>query len=150
VQVARFDLLTTVAADEHSVQVLPACVAERRRRRVDGPLVTPGAQCLQDEPQVAAGFGEFVLVAGRMLAVLVPRDHARGLERTQPGGEPVAGGARVTGDRVEALVPEADLTHGEQRPLLADQVQCGGHRARAAGEIVAHGRYHTRLRNQTH
>src|SRR6185437_4264600 len=62
------------------------------------------------------------------------------LQGAQPGGEPVAGRARVPRDRVEPLVAEDDLAHGEQRPLLADQVQGGRHGAGPTGQFLnAHG-----------
>jgi len=73
-----------------------------------------------------------------VLAVLAPFHHAARLKRAQPRGEPVAWRAGVPRDRVEPLVAEGDLAHGEQRPLLADQVQCGRHRARPAGQFLAH------------
>jgi hypothetical protein len=73
-----------------------------------------------------------------VLAVEPALDHAARLEGAQPGGEPVPGRAGVARDRVETLVPERDLAHGEQRPLLADQVQGGRHGARTAGQFLAH------------
>jgi hypothetical protein len=78
-----------------------------------------------------------------VLAVEAALDHAAGLEGAQPGGEPVPGRAGVARDRVEALVPERDLAHGEQRPLLADQAQGGRHGAGAAGQFLAHAPQHT-------
>ena len=73
-----------------------------------------------------------------MVAVLDADDHPGGLERAQPDGQPVAGRAGVAGDRVEPLVAERDLADREQRPLLADDVQGGRHRAGTAGQIFAH------------
>jgi len=73
-----------------------------------------------------------------VVAVLAALHHARRLQRAQPGGEPVAGRAGVPRDRVEPLVAEGDLAHGQQRPLLADQVQGRRHRAGAAGQFLAH------------
>jgi hypothetical protein len=73
-----------------------------------------------------------------VVAVLPALHHARRLQRAQPGGQPVAGRAGVPRDRVEPLVAEGDLAHGEQRPLLADQVQGRRHRAGAAGQFLAH------------
>jgi hypothetical protein len=127
-----------VAADDRRVELVTAYVVEHRRRRVHHPPVAPGAQRREDAAQFPACLGELVLVPRRVLAVQAPREHAACLKRAQPRGEPVAGGAGVPRDRVEPLVAEADLAHGQQRPLLADQVQCGRHRAGAAGQFLAH------------
>jgi hypothetical protein len=137
------DFFAAMAADEPDVEVVVAGVPEGGRRRVDGPLVAPGAQGLQHDAEFAAGFGELVLVARRVLAVAAALDDARGFEGTQAGREAVAGRAGVARDHVEALVPESDLAHGEQRPLLSDQVQgrrhgAGPPRDLAAGQFLAH------------
>jgi hypothetical protein len=73
-----------------------------------------------------------------VIAVLAALYHARRFQRAQPGGEPVAGRAGVLRDHIEPLVAEGDLAHGEQRPLLADQVQGRRYRAGAAWEFLAH------------
>jgi hypothetical protein len=73
-----------------------------------------------------------------VVAVPAAHHHARRFQRAQPGGEPVAGRAGVLRDHVEPLVAEGDLAHGEQRPLLADQVQGRRHRAGPAGQFLAH------------
>jgi hypothetical protein len=73
-----------------------------------------------------------------VVAVPAAHHHARRFQRAQPGGEPVAGRAGVLRDHVEPLVAEGDLAHGEQRPLLADQVQSRRYRAGAAWEFLAH------------
>jgi signal transduction histidine kinase len=149
-EVIGVDLLPAVAADERRVQVVPARVTEHRGRAVDRPLVSPGAQRLEDRAEFPARLGEFVFMARRVVAVLDAGDHPGGLERAQPGGQPVAGRAGIAGDRVEPLVAERDLADREQRPLLADHVQGGRYRAGTAGQILAHTHKHTRLLNQTH
>jgi hypothetical protein len=129
-----------VAADDRRVEFVPAAVHELGGRRVHRPPVTPGAQHLEHRPQLTAGLGELVLVARRVVAVAAALHHARRLQRAQPGGEPVTGGAGVLRDHVEPLVAEGDLAHGEQRPLLADQVHGRRHRAGTAGQFLAHNR----------
>jgi hypothetical protein len=78
-----------------------------------------------------------------VVAVPAALHHARRFQRPQPGGEPVAGRAGVPRDRVEALVAEGDLAHGQQRPLLADQVQGGRDRAGTPWQFLAHNDHRT-------
>jgi hypothetical protein len=127
-----------VAADDGRIEVVPAAVHERVGRGVHRPLVTPGAQHLEHRPQFLAGLGELVLIARRVIAVLTANHQTGRFQRAQPRGEPVAGRAGVLRDHVEPLVAEGDLAHGQQCPLLADQIQGRRHRAGAAGQFLAH------------
>ncbi len=125
-----------VAAGDRRVELVPADVVEHARRRVDRPLVPPGAQHGEHRAQLQARLGELVLVARRVLAVLPPLHHAARFEGAQPRGNEAPSVARcagVPGDLVEPLVAEGDLAARRAAPrLLADQVQGGRHRAREA------------------
>src|SRR5262249_61136684 len=85
-QVVGADLGAAVTADDRRVQVVPARVTEDRGRRVDGPLVAPGAQRLDHRAQLAAGLGELVLVPRRGLTVLAAGPHPPRPRGPRPGG----------------------------------------------------------------
>src|SRR5208282_6876562 len=75
------------------------------------------------------GFGQVVLEAGRMLAVLPPLEDPGAGQGAEPGRERIPRRPGAAHHLIELAVAEEDLPHGQQRPLLADDVQGAGYGA---------------------
>ena len=116
-------------ADHRRHDRVPAVVLQHQwRAGVAGQvLVAPAHQRRDHRIQVTAGVGEPVLVPGRVLAVLPPLQDPRGDQRAQPGRQRVARRSGAPDHLVELAVAEEDLAHGEQRPLLPDDVERARH-----------------------
>jgi hypothetical protein len=70
-----------------------------------------------------------------MLLVAAALDHPLIDECVQPCLEDVAGDADVVMDLVEAIPAEADVPQDQQRPPLADDLECPGQRAGQFGKV---------------
>jgi hypothetical protein len=128
----------TVPATDHGFELVATCrVREDHGRFVHGPFVAPGAQCVQDQPQLSAGRGEVVFESRGSFAVPPPLDHSGRLQGTQPASDAVARRSGVRRDRLEAVVAEGYLSDNQECPFLPDELQRGGDRAGAAGQRPA-------------
>ena len=92
-------------------------------------LLTPDPQFPKDRAEVAAGFGEHVLVPGWPQVVAAPFDEAGVLKFPQPRSQAGPGCAGAGLDVVEAAHPEAQLPDGEQGPPVTNDLQRVGDRA---------------------
>src|SRR6266542_1960046 len=111
-------------------------VREQHRGPAGGsPAVSPGDQCHQRRHEVDGLGCRQVFVAVWMLLVAVALDHALIDEGVQPCLEDVAGDADVVVDLVEAIPAEADVPQDQQRPPLADDLECPGQRAGQRGKV---------------
>src|SRR5206468_1370217 len=116
-------------------EAVAAGVVQDQRRAVLARqvLVAPGHQRGDDRVEVAAGRGQVVLEAGRVLAVGAALEDAGAGQGLEPGGERVARRPGAADHLVEPAVAEEDLAQRQQRPLLPDDVQ--GARDRAGARV---------------
>jgi hypothetical protein len=109
-------------------------------------LVAPAQQRDDDGVQVAAGGGQVVLKARRVLAVAAALQDPGAGQGAEPGRQRVTRRAGAVHHLVEPAVAEEHLTHGQQGPLLADDVQGAGDRA--GPRLGRDGSHVTRLPRQ--
>jgi hypothetical protein len=109
-----------------------AAVVLQQHRRADlvgQVLVAPVHQGDDDGVQVAARVGQVVLETGRVLVITASLEDARADQRAETGRQGVARRTGAMHHLIKPAVAEEDLAHGEQGPLLADDVQGAGDRA---------------------
>jgi hypothetical protein len=110
--------------------VAAVVLQEQRRAGLAGQvLVAPAHQRDDDGIQITAGVGQVVLEAGRVLAVAPSLQDAGADQGAEAGRQRVARRPGAVHHLVEPAVAEEDLAHGQQGPLLADDVQRAGDRA---------------------
>jgi methanethiol S-methyltransferase len=131
----RADLVPAAAAQDEVDGLLAAGVHEVERgaagRLVEVP-VAPAHQCDEHRVEVEPGVGQPVFEPGpaaRLPVGVAPQD-AGVDERREPGGEDLPGRADPAVQVVEAPHAGEDLAQDEQRPLLPDQLEAPGDRAR--------------------
>ena len=126
--VAGLERFPAGLAHHLGLQLVPASVLQDQRRSVVAGqvLVTPAHQRDDDGVQVTARVGQVVLVAGRMLAVRPPLEDPGADQGAEPGREGVPRRPGAAHHLVELAVAEEDLPDGQQRPLLAHDVQGAG------------------------
>ena len=105
--------------------------------RGHGVAVAPLHQRDDRGPQVEALFGEEVFEALGALLVAAPFQHAVLEQTLQARVEDVARDAEVALQLVEATQPEEDVADDEQRPALADHLECAGDAAGLVLVVVA-------------
>ena len=115
--------LATDLTDDTGLEPV-AAVLDEHGRLVDRPVLTPGPQRGQHVPQLPACLGQ-VIFEPAGLVFLTLQDPGTD-ERLQPGGQSVAGRAGVPGDLTEPVIAQVDLTHREQRPAVAHQLERRG------------------------
>src|SRR4051794_13673067 len=101
-------------------------------------LVAPAQQGQDDRIELSAGGGEVVLEALRVVAVLAALEDPGGDQRAEPGGQGVPRCSGAPDHLVEAVVAEEDLADGQQRPLLADDLEGAGDGADAGLRWCGH------------
>ena len=140
--VAGLERFPAGLAHHLGLQLVPAPVLQDQRRSVVAGqvLVAPAHQRDDDGIQVAARVGQVVLEAGRMLAVRPPLEDPGADQGAEPGRERVPRRPGAAHHLIELAVAEEDLPHGQQRPLLADDVQGAGH---GAGPRLGRDTHHT-------
>src|SRR4051812_1754135 len=126
--VRRLDDLSAGPAGDLRDQAVPAAVLEDQRGALGAceMLIAPAQQGQDDRIELSAGGGEVVLEARRVVAVLPALEDPGGDQRAEPGGQGVPRCSGAPDHLVEAVVAEKDLADGEQRPLLADDLEGAG------------------------
>src|SRR6516165_9962000 len=99
---------------------------DRRARRWRRVAVAPLHQRDHRRPQVEALLREAVFVARRALVIEASLEHALVGERREAALEDVAGDAEIGLDLFEAAQSEEDVADDQQRPPLADHLECRG------------------------
>jgi hypothetical protein len=111
-----------VAAGEDGFKRVPAVVLYPDGGLAHGPPVAPLPQPCHQREQLAACFGQVVLEARGVLAVLMPLDQSGAFELAEAVSEYVAGDAGVGSDPGELVDVIANLPDDQQRPALPDDV----------------------------
>src|ERR1035437_2874258 len=127
---ARAAGLAACRAHQPGGEFMTAFMLDDQRRPVVARevLIAPGLQRRDDRVEIETRFGQEVLEPGRMLAVRPALQDARAHQGAEPRGQGVARSPGALDHLVEPAVTEKDLAHGEQRPLLPDDLQGAGDR----------------------
>src|ERR1039457_1726297 len=131
---ALVDCLAAPAAHPVRVEVV-VTVPESGRRLRRHPAIAPGQQCPEYRGKIPSRRSQVVVPARRGRLVLAALQDPGLDEGTEPGGQAVARRARIARDLIEPVIAEGDLADCEERPLLAQQVQGPGDRARPARKL---------------
>ena len=100
------------------------CVHCERGRpcRLGQPFIPPRHQRGDDRIQVAALFGEHILVARRSALILTPFYDAMSLQIVEAHGQDVGRNAQVAADVFESRHPSEQVTQDQRRPSLAHHI----------------------------